>query len=261
MADKNRPLHILLTNDDGIHAPGLWAMFHALESMHQLAVVAPERERSAVGHSITLHKPLRAFQVTVNGGDQGWAVTGTPVDCVKLSMLELLDDKPDLVVSGINAGANTGINLNYSGTVAAAREAAVYGVPALAVSIQGADAPDYDAAARFIARLIPRVMTAGLPRGVFLNVNLPSTTVDQTTEVKITRQGGELYDEFFDRRSDPRNRSYYWSGYESQPVYSQEDTDGAVLSTGRISITPIKCDMTDYDVMADIARWPIGNDR
>ena len=165
---------ILLTNDDGIHAPGLWALYRALKSDHNLVVVAPERERSAVGHGITLHKPLRAYKVTVNGGDEGWAVTGTPADCVKLSMVELLGRRPDLVISGINPGANVGVNLNYSGTVAAAKEAALYGVPALAVSVQSPENPFYDDAARFVAQLVPTLRAKGLPAGVFLNINLPN---------------------------------------------------------------------------------------
>jgi 5'-nucleotidase len=248
---------ILLTNDDGIQAPGLWALYRALSPEHRVVVVAPERERSAVSHAITLHKPLRASKTAVNGGYEGWAINGTPVDCVKLSMVELLDPLPDLVVSGINPGVNVGVNLNYSGTVAAAREAALYGVAAIAISIQGAQNPLYDEAACFIAQLIPKVRAKGLPAGVFLNVNMPNVTLDRTAGVCFSRQGCDLYDEYFEKRRDPRNRLYYWQGCESQPTYTHSDADGAMLEQGFITITPVRCDMTDYDVLEKLQEWDL----
>ena len=251
-------LTILLTNDDGIQAPGLRALYHALAPHHQVVVVAPERERSAVSHAITLHKPLRACKVEVNGGFEGWAVTGTPVDCIKLAMIELFDPLPDLVVSGINPGVNVGINLNYSGTVAAAKEASLYGVAAIAVSIQGAESPLYNEAARFVAQLIPTVRSKGLPKGVFLNVNLPNLHLDQMAGVRLSRQGCDLYDEYFEKRRDPRNRRYYWHGYDSQPNYAHADTDGALLNKGYIAITPVRCDMTDYDLLEEMRQWDLG---
>lgn len=245
---------ILLTNDDGIQSPGLWALYHALKPHHQLVVVAPEHERSAVGHGITLHKPLRAFQVAVDG-ETGWAVAGTPADCVKLSMVELLDTIPDMVISGINPGANVGVNLNYSGTVAAAKEAAIYGVAALAVSTENAENPCFDAAARFISRLVRQVQGNGLPRGVFLNINFPSRFCERTAGVKIARQGCDLYDEFFEKRRDPRNRIYYWHGYESMPDRDGSDADAAVLAAENIVITPVRCDMTDYEMVEKMKGW------
>lgn len=252
-----KDLQILLVNDDGIHSPGIWALHQALKSEHHVVVVAPERERSAASHAITLHKPLRAYKVGVNGQGEGWAVTGTPADCVKVAMLELLGTKPDLVISGINAGANTGVNLNYSGTLAAAREAILYGVPSLAVSIQGGDTFRYDEAAGFIARLVPRVAAKGLPPGVLLNVNFPNMPMDRMAGVRIARQGCDLYDEYIEKRRDPRNRVYYWQGYESQPVYARSDSDGAVMEKGFVAITPVQCDMTDYDAMELISGWGI----
>lgn len=245
---------ILLTNDDGIQSRGLWALYHALKPNHRLAVVAPERERSAVGHGITLHKPLRAHQVQIDG-HTGWAVAGTPADCVKLSIVELLDTKPDMVVSGINPGANVGVNLNYSGTVAAAKEAAIYGVPAVAVSMQSNENPCFEGAARFVARLVAQVQENGLPRGVFLNVNFPNLFCDQPAGVKIARQGCDLYDEFFEKRRDPRNRVYYWHGYETMPVHNGSDADAAVLAAENIVITPVRCDMTDYEMIEKMKSW------
>ena len=164
-------MNILLTNDDGIHAEGLWAMQRALSREHNVSVVAPNEERSAVGHSITLHDPLRVNKVQTNGG-WGYAVTGTPADCVKLAVLEILQGQPDMVISGINPGPNVGINLNYSGTVSAAKEAALMGIPAIAVSENPATDNEYKLAAHFVLSLITRVMENGLPRGIFLNVNV-----------------------------------------------------------------------------------------
>ena len=248
-------MNILLTNDDGIHAPGLWALYHVLSREHQVTVIAPDRERSAVGHGITLHHPIRAAKETVNGGDRGWAVSGTPADCVKLALMELLDTQPDLVVSGINPGANVGINLNYSGTVAAAKEAAIYGLKAIAVSVQCDDVPDYSVAAGFIGRIVPMIKENGLPKGTFLNINVPGKLFDIDPGVRICRQGSENYDSPFDKRRDPRNRPYYWQGGESLPSYSETDVDGAALAGNYISITPVRCDMTDYDAMNTLKQW------
>ncbi len=257
MKRSDQPLSILLTNDDGINAPGLWALFSALSPDHQVKVVAPERERSAVGHGITLHKPLRANKVHVKGGHEGWTVNGTPADCVKLAMVELLGDRPDMVISGINPGANVGVNLNYSGTVAAAKEAALYGVPSMAVSVNSPENPYYDEAARFVGDLVRIVYAKGLPSGIFLNINFPNLRLDQSAGVSITRQGSDLSDEFFEKRRDPRNRIYYWQGFESQLTYTHKDSDGAMLAEGFISITPVRCDMTDYELRQQMQQWDL----
>ena len=166
-------MDIFLTNDDGIYAEGLSALYRRCSKRHSVTVIAPDRERSAVGHAITLHQPLRAVSVELNGGMPGYAVSGTPADCIKLGILEILDHLPDLVISGINPGANVGVNINYSGTVCAAKEAAIYGLPAIAVSMPGPVVRHYDSAARFILGLAERVHRRGLPAGTFLNVNIP----------------------------------------------------------------------------------------
>jgi 5'-nucleotidase len=253
--DNPLPLNILLTNDDGIYADGLWSLYRLLHQKHHVAVVAPDRERSAVGHGITLHQPLRAARVTVNGGYQGWAVSGTPADCVKLAVFELLEQPPDIVISGINPGANTGVNLNYSGTVAAAKEAALCGLKALAVSIEGSESPHFDAAARFVARMADTVNTNGLPKGTFLNINVPNVAYEELAGVIISRQGNELYGEYFEKRIDPRKRSYYWQAAESNRFFSFSDVDDAALSRNCVSITPVRCDMTDYDAIKMLKQW------
>jgi len=248
-------MNILLTNDDGIYFEGLWALYQRFSEYHKITVIAPDRERSAVGHGITLNEPLRAAHVVVNGGYSGYAVSGTPADCVKLGMLELLDSKPDMVIAGINPGANVGININYSGTVAAAKEAALYGVAAMAVSMQGHQTNHYDDAALFILKLTEKVFAKALPPGTFLNVNLPNKTIKSTAGIRMSQQGLPLPFEYFDRRLDPRNRTYYWQGSETQQFEKNLDIDGTALEGDFITITPIKCDMTDYNVLEELKKW------
>lgn len=259
MDGNDKPFNILLTNDDGILADGLLALHRALDRHHHVTVVAPDRERSAVGHGITLHYPLRALEVPLNGDGKGWAVSGTPADCVKLAVLELMEERPDLVISGINAGANVGINLSYSGTVAAAKEAAMYGLRSMAVSIQANQTPCYDAAAAFVAQVSPMVVANPLPMGTFLNINFPDLPADQTMGVQVSRQAADLYDEYFEKRQDPRDRTYYWQGSESEPAYRHQDADGAALRNKYISITPVRCDMTDYQALDQIRQWDFEN--
>jgi 5'-nucleotidase len=250
-------MQVLLTNDDGIYAPGLWALYHTFSARHQVIVVAPDRERSAVGHGITLHQPIRYEKTRVNGGMAGFAVNGTPADCVKLGLAELLENPPELVVSGINPGANVGINVNYSGTVAAAKEAAMAGIPAIAVSIMAPGDKHVDAAARFAESLSLQVKGWGLPRGTFLNVNFPDLPIDEIRGVRWSRQGTGIFSQHFEKRRDPRNRTYYWQGCDGQEAYDQSDIDGAALAGRYISITPIKCDMTDYDTLRELAQRDI----
>jgi len=248
-------MKILLTNDDGIYADGLWALHDHLSKAHTVTVVAPDRERSAVGHAITLHKPLRAETVSVNGRGDGTAVTGTPADCVKLAIVELLNTPPDIVVSGINPGANIGVNLNYSGTVSAAKEAALYGIPALAASVDGRSGRHYDEMARFIGGLLPKVLDLGLPFGTFLNVNLPDLSVREMGGVRISRQAISMLSETFERRLDPRDRLYFWQGCDSRSASDHPETDIGALHDRFISITPVKCDMTDYEAMNAMKGW------
>jgi 5'-nucleotidase len=255
MTRKNMPLNILLTNDDGIDAQGLLALHRVLSHEHRVWVIAPDRERSAVGHGITLHQPLRVTPVSINGGARGLAVSGTPADCIKLAVLELMEQRPDLVISGINPGANVGVDMNYSGTVAAAKEAAIYGIKSMAISMQGDGTHYFDEAAKFAAHVAPMVVSNGLPVGTFLNINLPNMPPDQAAGVRVSRQAIDLYNEYFEKRRDPRNHSYYWQGNVSQPDYRHQDSDGAALFDNYITITPVRCDMTDYNALEQIKKW------
>jgi 5'-nucleotidase len=252
-------MKIFLTNDDGIHAEGLWALHRVLASRHEVTVIAPDRERSAVGHGITLHKPLRTVRIRSSGNRPAIAVSGTPVDCIKLGLLEILRERPELVVSGINPGANVGINLNYSGTVCAAKEAAIYGLPAIAVSMPGPATKHYETAAAFTAKLAAIIARRGLPPGIFLNVNVPDVKPGKIGGVTVSRQGTKLFSEFVERRTDPRNRDYYWQGCDSLAETDDREVDEAALCRGRISVTPIRCDGTAHELMAELQAWDLGD--
>jgi 5'-nucleotidase len=250
-------MKILLTNDDGITAPGLGALHGGLAGDHELVVVAPDRERSAVGHGITLHDPIRLSPAPLNGGEPGYAVSGTPADCVKLAVAELLDDLPEIVISGINPGANVGIDINYSGTVAAAREAAFLGIPAISVSMVRPGAPFFHEAAHYISGLLSHIESEGIPKGTFLNVNLPHCSLDDVAGVRLRHQNTGVDPDAFEKRIDPRDQAYYWHrGFTPRPRHSfAADGDRAALAQNYICITPIKCDTTDYPFMESLNRW------
>jgi 5'-nucleotidase len=252
-------MKILLTNDDGIYADGLQALCNLFRHHHDVTVVAPDRERSAVGHGITLQSPLRCKKINFKNKIKGYAVNGLPADCIKLGVHELIKGKPDLVISGINLGANVGVNINYSGTVAAAKEAALYGIPAIAASIFNGDKLHFSEAARFIEGLADKVIEEGLALGTFLNVNLPDLPLDRILGVRLSRQGIGLFPEYFEKRLDPRKQIYYWQGCDALPAGQDSDIDSAVLYQGFISITPIKCDMTDYHGLRCLKKWGLEN--
>jgi len=247
-------MQILLTNDDGIHAQGLWTMEKVLFREHKVFVVAPDKEQSGVAHGITLVNPLRVNRIQTNGG-WGFAVNGTPADCVKLGVSEILETQPDMVVSGINQGENVGTNLNYSGTISAAKEATLMGIPAIAVS-EGA--PHYhkqDVVTPFMLTLINTVMENGLPSGTFLNVNIPACRAQEIKGIRITRQAIAPVRETFHKRVDPRNQCYYWQGIETQMSEEASDTDRGAFSQNYISVTPVQCDLTNYQALEILKEW------
>jgi 5'-nucleotidase len=250
-------MEVLLTNDDGIYAPGLEALYKQLAVRHSVSVIAPDREQSAVGHGITLDEPLRTNRVFVNRAFQGYAVSGTPADCIKMGVLEILKSKPEMVISGINPGANVGVNVNYSGTVAAAKEAALYGILAIAASIHSREVQNYDEAAVFITELAQDVYANGLPFGTFLNVNIPNRPFAEIAGIRISRLDMDFFPEYIEKRTDPRARNYYWQGCDRLPSGKSTDVDGSALCADYISITPLKCDQTDYRVLEDIKAWKI----
>jgi len=250
-------LLILLTNDDGIYAPGLAALYQELRQLGEVTVVAPESEQSAVGHAITLTTPLRVKEVALEDGEQGWAVSGTPADCVKIAMAELLPEAPDLVVSGINLGPNVGINVLYSGTVSAATEAAILGVKGVALSLNSYD-PDADfATAARLARELLAQMQSWSPwaNGVCLNINLPALPPHRIRGIRITRQDVGPLVEHFERRVDPRKHVYYWLAEINERRPQDLETDSGALSQGYISITPIQHDLTAYSSLQGLQHF------
>lgn len=253
-------MKLLLTNDDGILSEGLHALYNIFCRRHDVTVVAPDRERSAVGHGITLHTPLRCSKVGLGNGAKGYAVTGFPADCIKLGVNEILGIKPDMVISGINPGANVGLNVNYSGTVAAAKEAALYGIPAISVSMAAGSHLIYTEIAGFMEKLSAKVLDEGLAAGTFLNVNFPNLPFDQIRGVRLCRQGIGRGPEIFDKRLDPRNQVYYWQRCNSLPAIHHPDIDSSAVDQGFIAITPIKCDMTDYQGLEGLKRWGLENE-
>lgn len=246
-------MRYLLTNDDGIYARGLAALHRELSRDAECIVVAPEVEQSAVGHAITVFRPLMVRKARKNGGFLGYAVAGTPADCVKIGLCELARGPVDLVVSGINRGANVGINLLYSGTVSAATEAAIQGVPALAVSLDSFSAEaDFTVAARVARRMAAFALEHPQPQ-VALNVNVPALPEDRIGGIVVTRQGRARLMENYDRRIDPRDNIYYWLAGETElPGQEDEACDGHALRRGMITVTPIHFDLTRHDMLENL---------
>ncbi len=237
-------MRILLTNDDGINAPGLFALCKEFSKDNEVHVVAPETEMSAVGHAITLTSPLRVWEITRDGMFYGYAVSGTPADCVKIAVKELLEAPPDVVVSGINPGRNVGMDILYSGTVSAATEAAFLGYKAASVSIDTRKDPAYGFAARVARAVVEFIMEKGLRDGTALNVNVPGLPPEQIRGIVFARQGLSRFEERFERRNDPRGNTYYWLAGETIVENGSPDTDFVALKSGMITITPIHYDLT-----------------
>jgi 5'-nucleotidase len=247
-------MRILLCNDDGIAAPGLRALAQAIGKIAQITVVAPEFEQSAKGHAITISDPLRVTEHRIDSEFFGWAVNGTPADCVKIAIAALMDERPELIISGINQGSNTGINIIYSGTVSAATEASINDVPSFAISLTSYEYKDFSAAARFAVRLTEKFFTLGIPKGVFLNVNIPALPESEIKGIKLTRQGQANYEEIFHRRYDPRGRVYFWMDGERMAEEDDPNIDERAVRAGYISITPIHYDMTHYPTLKKFAQ-------
>lgn len=247
-------MRVLITNDDGVHAPGLAALASRVAEIAEVVVVAPDRERSAVGHALTLHHPLRAARIA----DNIYAVDGTPTDCVNLGIHSLLSFRPDLVLSGINRGANVGDDVTYSGTVAAAMEATLMGIPAIAVSLVTKGAGEhYEAAAAYAARLAQTVLEKGLPPDTFLNVNVPDQPAELIKVPLITCQGKRSYEGTIVDKVDPRGRSYYWIGTADLSFLDIPGSDYDAVSRGHVSITPLHIDLTNYASIETLRAWEV----
>jgi 5'-nucleotidase len=248
---------IFITNDDGIYAPGIKCLKRALEGLGSLKIIAPLSEKSAVGHAITLSDPLRVSEVERDGAFFGYAVSGTPADCIKLGCRSILDQYPDLVVSGINQGPNTATNIIYSGTVSAAAEAAVMGVPAIAISLASFTQPKFEYAQTVVRKIAELTLKNGIPQGTLLNINVPAVDESEIKGIKITRQGKGRYEEAFDKRIDPNNRTYYWLTGKKIVLDTEADLDDLAVMNHYVSITPIKYELTDYGFLEDLKQWKI----
>ncbi|MFN9273027.1 MAG: 5'/3'-nucleotidase SurE [Planctomycetia bacterium] len=253
----------LLTNDDGIFAPGLAALERALRRIGDVSVVAPSTEQSGVGHAITFLTPLTAKEIFEGGRSRGWAVDGSPADAVKLGISEFCPRRPDVVVSGINSGLNAGINVLYSGTVAAAIEGAFFGITSIAVSLEYDEHADFDRAAEIALDVIRGLLARRPPAGSLYHVNIPTRALAGQPLLRVVPMSTSRYGEAFERRVDPRGRAYYWATNEPPPPPSPHDSDVTALAAGEVTLTPLDYDLTHratLDALAD-GEWTIGPSR
>lgn len=250
-------MRILVTNDDGVTAPGLAALAEGLRALGDVSVIAPDRNWSASGHVKTMHKPLRLEPARTIDGIPVLATNGAPSDCVALAVLGVLGHEVDLVVAGINPLANLGHDVTYSGTVTAAMEAAIWGKPGLAVSVASAERHGYAAAAEVARRIAAAVAERGLPAHTLLNVNVPGSTLAEIRGIRLTRQGLRTYRDHLVRREDPRGRPYYWIGGQFPSDSPEPDTDFAALAEGYVSVTPLSLDLTHTAAVEAMAEWAL----
>lgn len=249
-------MRLLLTNDDGITAPGIQALWQELSSIGEVTVVAPDTERSATSQAITVHHPIRVDKYPIEGQPiAAWQVGGTPTDCVKIALEALLEIKPDVVVSGINNGPNMGTDILYSGTVSAAIEGALHGIPAIAISLATWRLSDFTPAAQFTRKLVQLLTERCLPPHTLLNVNVPALPMENIVGVEITKLGVIEYENTFERRLDPQGRSYYWMGGSIVDTVNEDGTDVLAVKNGKISVTPIHFDLTNYAIMNLLKEW------
>lgn len=248
-------MRILVTNDDGIDSPGITALVRAMRELGEVVVVAPDRQQSAVGHALTVSSPLRATEFHRDGEVFGWAINGTPADCVKLAVSTLLEERPDMVVSGINHGSNTSVNAIYSGTVSAATEGTLMGIPSMAVSLADFSMKaDMSVAASVALRVARKLKSLDLPLGTLLNVNVPPVSAEKLKGIRVTRQGHSVWQDTYDRRTDPHGREYFWLTGELVPVTELSDADDLVVAQGFAAITPIHYELTNHKALELIRR-------
>ncbi len=247
-------MRILLTNDDGIFAPGIYAIYTELRKFADVTVVAPDSERSSVGHGITLAHPIWYKKINRKDRFFGYGISGTPADCVKFAVSVLMKKKPDIVVSGINIGQNEGCSVFYSGTVAGAREGALLGIPSMAISLATFVDPDFSVAAKYGAKIARTLLSADLSLGTFLNVNVPHVSLKQIKGIKITRQGRVPIHGDFRKRTDPNLREYYWMTGKLPVQKNNNEIDTYALRNNFVTVTPISSDSTDYQALEKLEK-------
>lgn len=250
-------MKILVTNDDGIDSAGIAELQKALSEIAEVTVVAPRHEQSAVAHGITMQIPLRVTEYYKNGNFFGYAVDGTPADCIKMGMRNIMKEKPDLVVSGINHGSNTAINIIYSGTVSGAREAAIMDVPSIAISVTNHRVKDFSYAAEIAKMLAQKILEHGLPLGTLLNVNIPDIPRNEIAGILVTKQGKSKWDDIYEKRTDPYGKDYYWLTGAMMEVDKGLEFDQYAIRNKYVAITPIHFDLTDYETYNEMKKWNI----
>lgn len=257
---KKKPL-ILVTNDDGISAPGILALIDVMKTLGDVVVVAPDSPQSATGHAITINSTLFLNQTNLHKGvKEEFSCSGTPVDCVKFAVNEVLKRKPDLCVSGINHGSNSSINVIYSGTMSAAVEAGIEGIPAIGFSLLDYDwNADFEPTKKFVKKIAEEVLENGLPEGVILNVNLPKLSEKEIKGIKVCRQAKALWEEKFDKRKSPMGRDYYWLTGKFVNLDEGEDTDEWALENGYVSVVPVQFDLTAHHAIQTLNSWKLNS--
>jgi 5'-nucleotidase len=251
---------VLISNDDGIGTSGIYALANEMKKIADVIVVAPDTQQSAVGHALTVSTPLRATPYEKNGAIFGYSVNGTPGDCVKLAVRNLMKKRPTLVISGINHGMNTAINVIYSGTVSAATEAAILDIPSFAISLGTfKDNPDFSFAAKFARLFTPFFLKNKLPRGTLLNINVPAVTEKMIKGVMVTKQNDSYWDDYFEERRDPQNKLYYWLTGKFIQGKKGITYDDVALKKNYVSITPIHYDLTNYEYLKKMEKWDVSN--
>jgi 5'-nucleotidase len=243
-------MNILVTNDDGIDAVGIKTLVDSLKPFGNIYVVAPDSEKSAVGHGITMHQPLRVKQMDSFGsGIKAWSISGTPSDCVKIGVEHLLGERPDMLVSGINNGGNLGTDVLYSGTVSAAVEGALHRIPSIALSLAGKGPLRYDVASHYVPGLVKEILGHGELSKSLLNINIPSVEVEEVRGIKITELGVQRYKNSFVKREDPMGRDYYWMSGTPEQLENREESDVIAIANNHISVTPLQFDLTNYGLL------------
>jgi 5'-nucleotidase len=250
-------LKILVSNDDGIDSAGIHALVNSLKEIADVTVVAPHKEQSAVGHAITMQTPLRVFEYHRDGKFFGYAIDGTPADCVKIGIRNIMNEYPDLMVSEINHGSNTAVNIIYSGTVSAAREAAIMDVPSMAVSVTSHSVNDFSFAAEIAKKLALEIHKRGIPKGTMLNVNVPNLPKSEIAGIQITMQGKSKWDDVYEKRVDPYGRNYYWLTGNLIELDDSIEYDQIAIKNNYVSVTPVHFDLTDYDMYKKMKSWNV----
>ena len=248
-------MKILVSNDDGIGSAGIYALVKELQKIGEVIVVAPLTEQSAVGHAITMKLPLRVIDYYKNHEFFGYAVDGTPADCVKMGVRNIMQENPDIVVSGINQGSNTATNVIYSGTVSAAREAAIMDIPAIAVSVTSHDVTEYSYAGRVAAHFCKLVYEKGIQRGTMLNINVPDLPAEKIKGIALTKQGRSKWDDMYEKRLDPYGKDYYWLTGKLVNLDHDLSYDQNAISNDYVSVSPIHFDLTDLESYEKLAAW------